>query len=406
MSASNAGKRKAKSIVSRRFDIRDVALRAKVSIATVSRTINGVPTVDKELAARVWKAVKHLNYYPDTQARGLVSGKSKLFGLLISEITNPFFPELIQGFEDIAVRHGYDVLISSTSHDPARMKICIRRLLERKVEGVAVMTFGIEAPLLDELAQRSIPMVFVDVLIDNPLSTTLVVDYKSGITQAVEHLRSLGHRLVGFVSGPLQQRSASLRKEALQAAVQELEMECRSEWLIEGDHTLEGGMRAVDQMLTIDPQPTAILCSNDMTAIGVLRVLAKNGIRVPEDVSVIGFDNIHLAEFVHPSLTTIQMSRKDLATAAFEALQSAVSPTGTDVVRERPRSIAIPTLLVVRQSTAAVSVRPSSRQVCGSKATVSTEVNPRPEKKTAAKVNSAKVSLAKTDPSKIDTARE
>ncbi len=103
-----------------RSDIRDIASPANVSIATVSRTINGVPTVDKRLAARVWKAVKQLNYYPDTQARALVSGRSRLFGLMISEITNPFFPELIQGFEEIAERHGYDILISSTSRDPAR----------------------------------------------------------------------------------------------------------------------------------------------------------------------------------------------------------------------------------------------------------------------------------------------
>jgi LacI family transcriptional regulator len=332
-----------------RFDIRDVAQRAKVSIATVSRTINGVPTVDKELAARVWKAVKQLNYYPNTQARALVSGKSKLFGLLISEITNPFFPELIQGFEEIAVRHGYDVLISSTSHDLARMEVCIRRLVERKVEGVAVMTFGIEAPLLDQLADRAIPLVFVDMKIANPLSSTLVVDYMSGITQAVEHLCALGHSRVGFVSGPLGQRSAFLRKQAFQDAMSKIGAKQSSAWMIEGDHTLEGGMRAAEELLTLKHQPTAIMCSNDMTAIGALRVFAKNNLRVPEDISVIGFDNIHLAEFVHPSLTTVQMSRHDLARGAFEALQSAVGHVNG---AERKREIYIPTRLVVRQSTA------------------------------------------------------
>ncbi len=358
----STGKRRAAAPGQRRFDIRDVALRAKVSIATVSRTINGVPTVDKEMAARVWKAVKHLNYYPDTQARGLVSGKSKLFGLLISEITNPFFPELIQGFEEIAVRHGYDVLISSTSHDPARMEVCIRRLLERKVEGVAVMTFGIEAPLLEELAQRSIPMVFVDMTIDNPLSSTLVVDYKSGITQAVEHLHALGHSRVGFVSGPLRQRSAFLRKQAFHDAAEALAIECPTLWQIEGDHTLEGGMRAAEQLLALKSQPTAVLCSNDMTAIGALRVLAKNNILVPEDFSVIGFDNIHLAEFVHPALTTIQMSRQDLARAAFEALRSTVEPVENDKVTGRTRETSIPTVLVERQSTGPVPLRAAGTQ--------------------------------------------
>jgi DNA-binding LacI/PurR family transcriptional regulator len=347
-----ATRRKVKANGQHRFDIRDVALRAKVSIATVSRTINGVPTVDKELATRVWKAVKHLNYYPNTQARALVSGKSKLFGLLISEITNPFFPELIQGFEEIAVRHGYDVLISSTSHDLTRMEICIRRLVERKVEGVAVMTFGIEAPLLDQLADRSIPMVFVDMKIANPMSSTLVVDYKSGITQAVRHLWNLGHTRIGFVSGPLGQRSAFLRKEAFLEAMNEVGAKRSPALMIEGDHTLEGGMRAAEHLLTLKQWPTAILCSNDMTAIGALRVFAKNNIRVPEDVSVIGFDNIHLAEFVHPALTTVQMSRQDLARGAFEALKAAVEQANAV---DRKREIFIPTLLVVRQSTARVA---------------------------------------------------
>ena len=351
----SAGKRKAAGPGQRRFDIRDVALRAKVSIATVSRTINGVTTVDKDLAARVWKAVKHLNYYPDTQARGLVSGRSRLFGLLISEITNPFFPELIQNFEEIAVRHGYDVLISSSSQEPARMETCIRRLLERKVEGVAVMTFGIEAPLLDQLAQRSIPMVFVDTVVDNPLSSTLVVDYKSGITQAVEHLQALGHTRIGFVSGPLSHRSAFLRRQAFQDAARSRGIDSQGEWLIEGDHTLEGGMRAAEYLLTLRSRPTAILCSNDMTAIGALRALAKNNVRVPEELSVIGFDDIHLAEFVHPSLTTIQMSRNDLARAAFEALQRTVERPETLKAGERRRDSPIPTTLIIRQSTALAS---------------------------------------------------
>src|SRR6202453_3124839 len=117
----------------KRLSIRDVARHAKVSIATVSRTINRVPSVDKKLAKRVFAAIEELNYYPNTQARALVSGRSRLFGLLVSEITNPFFPELIQGFENIAVENGYEVLVSSTNYDPKRMSHCIRRMLERKV---------------------------------------------------------------------------------------------------------------------------------------------------------------------------------------------------------------------------------------------------------------------------------
>src|ERR1700742_1091419 len=146
-----------------KMDIRTVAQLAKVSIATVSRTINRVSTVNPQMAKQVWEAIEKLNYFPNTQARALVSGRSRMLGLIVSEITNPFFPELIQGFEDVAVENGYEILIGSTNYDPERMQRCIRRMVERNAEGVAVMTFGIEQPLLDQLADRKVPLVFVDV---------------------------------------------------------------------------------------------------------------------------------------------------------------------------------------------------------------------------------------------------
>ena len=336
----------------RRLDIRDVAKHARVSIATVSRTINRIPTVDKQLADRVWKAIAELNYFPNTQARALVSGRSRLFGLLISEITNPFFPELIQGFEEVAVANGYEILIGSTNYDLASMTVCIRRMLERNVEGVAVMTFGVEQPLLEELSSRDIPMVFVDAGPPSPLVRALIVDYRKGILEGVRHLAALGHRKLSFISGPLRQRSSQLRKEAFLSALEEMRLRSNPDWLIEGDHSLEGGMRTMEQLLGQSRLPTAVMCSNDMTAIGGLRVLTRAGLRVPQDMSIIGFDDIHLAEFVYPPLTTVRMSRSDLARGAFEALRSVAEND------ERPESahlLNVSTTLIVRQSTAPVS---------------------------------------------------
>ncbi|MFZ0663865.1 MAG: LacI family DNA-binding transcriptional regulator [Acidobacteriaceae bacterium] len=332
----------------RRLDIRDVAKHARVSIATVSRTINRVPTVDKRLAERVWKSIEVLNYFPNTQARSLVSGRSRLFGLLISEISNPFFPELIQGFEEIAVSNGYEILIGSTNYDLGRMDTCIRRMLERNVEGVAVMTFGIEQPLLEELASHDVPMVFVDTAPPVPLVRALLVDYHKGIREGVQHLAALGHRGFSFISGPLQQRSSQLRKEAFLQSLGEIGVAPETEWIIEGNHTLEGGMVAMEKLLKGPELPTAVMCSNDMTAIGALRVLAHSGLRVPEQMSVIGFDDIHLAEFVYPPLTTVQMSRNDLARCAFEALREIRENRGNP---EKRIQRMIPTRLIVRQST-------------------------------------------------------
>ena len=185
------------------MDIREIAKRAKVSTATVSRAINRVPTVNPNLAKRVWKIIEELDYYPNTQARALVSGKTRIFGLIVSEITNPFFPEIVQSFEDIAVQHNYEILLTSTIHDPKRMEISVRRMIERRVEGVAVLTFGMEESLLEGLRFRKVPLVFVDVAPRSPGMSNIRINYLQGIRQAVQHLAALRHTRIAFVTGPL-----------------------------------------------------------------------------------------------------------------------------------------------------------------------------------------------------------
>ena len=331
-----------------RMDIHTIARAANVSIATVSRTINNVPTVNPKIAKRVWEVIDELDYFPNTQARALVSGRSKLFGLIVSEITNPFFPELIQGFEDIAVANGYEILVSSTNHDPKRMSHCIRRMLERKVEGVAVMTFGIEEPLLDQLAKRKVPLVFVDIGPTRPGISLLKVDYRHGILQGVQHLAALGHKDIGFISGPLTLHSAQSRRTAFSTSLKECGIALNPTWIIEGDHTMEGGIASMEHLLAAATIPTAVLCSNDMTAIGVLHKLYRAGLRVPDDLSVIGFDDIHIAEVTIPPLTTVQMSRFEIARAAVTALRILVEEP-----ENSQREYNIQTDLIVRESTGA-----------------------------------------------------
>jgi LacI family transcriptional regulator len=328
------------------MDIHTVAQLANVSIATVSRTINHNASVNPKMANRVWEVIRELNYLPNTQARALVSGRSRLLGLIVSEITNPFFPELIQGFEDVAVEHGYEILIGSTNYDPERMKSCIRRMIERKAEGVAVMTFGIEEPLLDQLADRKIPLVFVDVGPERPGISLLRVDYHHGIRQGVQHLAALGHRDIAFVTGPLSLHSAHSRLAAFQRAMQECGIVVDTRWIVEGDHTMEGGIAAAEKLLTGARLPTAVMCSNDMTAIGVLHKAYRAGLRVPDDLSIIGFDNIHITQMTIPPLTTIQMSCFDLAREAVMALRAHVEQTPAP-----KRDYPIETQLVVRETT-------------------------------------------------------
>ena len=328
--------------------IRDVAARAGVSIATVSRAVNSISTVNPELARRVWKAVEEVGYLPNTQARALVSGRSRMLGLIVSDITNPFFPELVQEFENLAVAQGYEVLIGSTNYDPARTESLIRRMLQRNVDGVAVMTFGIEEELVQKLVDRGFPLVFVDAGPQLENIRVLKVNYGEGIHQAVQHLAALGHRQIGFISGPLRLRSAAARREAFIKAMRDLGLNVPKQHLVEGDHTMEGGIAAMETLAELSSLPTAVVCSNDMTAIGALHALYRTTHKVPDDVSIVGFDDIHLAQFMLPPLTTVQMSCKELAVAAVDALRAGIEPNHP---KAKQTEWHIDTRLVVRQST-------------------------------------------------------
>ena len=330
------------------LDIRDVAKRAKVSTATVSRTINQVATVDTQLAKRVWKAVAELGYYPNRQARALVSGKSRVFGLIVSEITNPFFPEIVQTFETVAVEHNYEILLTSTIHDPKRMELAVRRMIEGRVDGVAILTFGMEDELLAHLRFRNLPLVFIDVGPKAPRVSNIRVDYAHGIRQAVQHLAAMKHERIGFVTGPLRLRSAAVRRDAFEESMREIGLPVKPEFIVAGDHRLEGGKRALQDLYKLREQPTALLCSNDMTAIGVMRQAFDLGIAIPRDLSVVGFDDIRMADFVIPPLTTVQMSQTELAKLAFDALLREVkrddpTPDGTEYL--------LTTQLILRSST-------------------------------------------------------
>lgn len=327
-------------------DIYAVANLARVSIATVSRTINNVPTVDPRLARRVWKAVESLGFSPNTQARALVSGRSHLLGLIVSEITNPFYPELVQGFQDLAVEKGYEVLIGSTNYDPQRMEQCIQRILERKVDGIAIMTFSVEEQLLARLAGRNVAFVFVGVAPPESSFTGIEVDYSNGIREGIEYLAVLGHRNIGFISGPLYSPSVRARKDAFEQAVAKIGLTSRDEWMPEGDHTPEGGIAAMKRILTDSELPTAIMTSNDMMAIGALHAISDAGYRVPDDFSVIGFDDVSMAQFTLPPLTSVRMSPRELGRCAVMALH--------DHLEQRPDAVpshyTVQTKLTVRKS--------------------------------------------------------
>jgi len=233
-------------------------------------------------------------------------------------------------------------------HDPKRMEMSVRRMLERRVEGVAILTFGMEEALLEGLRFRKVPLVFVDVAPPVARISNIKINYGRGIRQAVQHLAALRHEQIAFVTGPLKLRSAKARKDAFEESLREIGMRLDPELVVEGDHTMEGGIRALARLVQMPNRPTAIMCSNDLTAIGVMREAYEYGIPIPQQLSVVGFDDVRMAQFMTPPLTTIQMSQTELARLAFKALL-------TEVERESPAECGtqyeLDTDLVLRKST-------------------------------------------------------
>jgi len=332
------------------LDIREIARRAKVSHSTVSRVINKVSTVDPKLVHRVQAVIKEVGYRPNYQAQALARGRSHTIGLIVSEISggNPFFAEIILYFERAAVEAGYEVLISfaDTETDPNHVATCVDRIMERQVEGIAILTFGMEQGL-HPAKGAALPMVYAGA--DHPMEgiRNIRINYLSGIRDAVKHLADFGHTRIGYLTGQLQLSSMRMRYDALRKAVKLAGVLWDKDTIAECDHTLEGGAHGMARLLSSPNPPTAVLCCNDMAAIGALKTLSARGLRAGKDISLIGFDDLPLCLFTQPSLTTIRFSPRELATLAFHRLMDEIQDkkTATDYTYK--------TEFILRESTGA-----------------------------------------------------
>jgi DNA-binding LacI/PurR family transcriptional regulator len=329
------------------MNIRDVARRAEVSTATVSRVMSGSNVVSPATAERVRRVIDEMGYVANSSARTLSMGRSRLFGLLISDITNPFFPDLVYTFNELAVEHRYRAVFANTNYDPARMGASVQGFLEQKVEGIAIMTSEMSQELIAMIADKGIPMVFLDEPEAGTRFNYIEVDYTSGMIEAIEHLTALGHERIAFIGGPQELRSAARRQENFLRALEDRRINIDVNQLTVGNHRVDGGYWAMRRLLEHGRRPTAVLTSNDLTAIGAISAIYEAGLTVPKDISVVGFDDIEISSALNPPLTTVRLSRIEIATRAFFALYSASNrtpaPKGAQVVK---------TELVIRKSTA------------------------------------------------------
>jgi LacI family transcriptional regulator len=311
--------------------IRDVAKATGVSTATVSNVLNKTGKVGAATRRVVLSTVKRMGYVPDVHARHLASRDRRTLGIIISDIENPFFPEVVKGFETRARHLGYDVILSDTNYDPRRTREAADRMMEHKVRGVAVMTSEISIRLIHELARRRIAVTFLDLAPIRTYMSNLRIDYFSGVKQIVSHLHAQGHRRIAFVAGKPRLKSNVLRLEAYQQCMRDLGLEPGP--IIQGDLRFEGGMAAGKSISKLPVRPTAVIAVNDLTAVGVVKGLLSSGFRVPQDISVTGFDNTRLAEYSNPSITTVDVHRETLGQMAADALHdlsSSEEPQGRE----------------------------------------------------------------------------
>lgn len=323
--------------------MRDVAARCGVAESTVSHVINGTKFVAPATKEKIEEALREMNFHRDSHARRLARGHSNFLGLIISDIENPFYPGLIKAFETAALAHGFEVLLCTTNYDATRTDDAFRKMIENKSPGVAVMTSRVDPKMAKYLADHGVASVFLDSGGPGPRKSEIRVDYRKGVTAAVRYLHHLGHRDFALIAGPQNRASHLAYRLAVEAALAELKLKAR---IVEGNNDADTGAAAVQQLLATERFPTAILCSNDVTAMGATRALFKCGLRVPMDVSVVGADDIPFAALTQPPLTTVQMPRDRLGSLALELLQELLGKKSG-----KGKAVVLDTELVIREST-------------------------------------------------------
>lgn len=323
--------------------IKDVAQFAGVSIATVSHVVNGTRRVRPETRERVLAGVERLGYAPNLMARRLAGAPSQLLGVVVSDLRNPFFPEITTAFQDQALLREMDSIVMHTNYESHRTLVAVRRLIGLQVPGVAVLTSQIDRSIIELLRDKGLCAVYLDLGRVEPRISNLAVDYERGIAEALTHLRALGHRRIGFIGGRPRLHSACRRKTAFTSlATADPELDTR---VCDADFTVHGGYFACSRLVN-GWSPTAIVAANDLMAIGAMHCCWDRSLHVPDDVSIVGFDDITFAEYTQPSLTTVHVPRARIGMLAFESLWNMLSEPSHE-----GGETSVTTSLIVRRST-------------------------------------------------------
>jgi LacI family transcriptional regulator len=328
------------------MDMREIAKIAGVSSATVSRVINGSNLVRPETAERVRQVISETKFVPNGSATTLKYGRSGSYGLIIPDMTNPFFSEFLRSFEGILVAKRQDMLMALTDHRASRMQDTIHRMLVRQVDGVALLASEIETEPIETLIRNRVPLVTMDRRLVGQGLSDVTVNYATGLNQAVEHLYQLRHQKIGYIGGSSGLTISDHRLQAFVKAVERVGLKFDPKFLVTGNYRISGGEAAMAELLARKDRPTAIIAANDLTAIGALHALHKQGLSAPQDLSIIGFDDIELCDIFDPPLTTIRLPRHEMAERFANALESSAKDPHAD-----GKIYTVKTSLVVRGTT-------------------------------------------------------
>lgn len=326
-------------------NIKQVAQEAGCSTATVSYVMNKTRRVRPETARRVMAAVSKLGYSMSFAAQNLAARHSNIMGLVVSNIANPFYSELVRSFQDHALLRNMDTLVMHTNFDPQRTLASVQRLLGLRVPGVAVMTSEMNPTVPELLLENEVCAVYFDEGRVGPRQGNLAIDYRAGIQEGLEYLLALGHRRVAFIGGlPQFPVLLSRRNAFLEVAAAHPEL---AALVTDAEFTLSGAYFAAAKLLAATPRPTAIMTANDTMAFGAMHYAYDQGLRVPQDLSIIGLDNISFTEYTQPALTTINQPAEEIGRLAFESLWRMLGDE-----EQGGRNYDVRTSLVTRQSCA------------------------------------------------------
>ncbi|MCL4516581.1 MAG: LacI family transcriptional regulator [Firmicutes bacterium] len=328
--------------------IKDVAKKARVAPSTVSYVLTNSKKITEETRQRVIRAVKELNYVPNGVARSMKSRNTYLIGLLLSDVAHHLSFAIAKGVDEVAFKANYNVIFCNTHNESERESQYIRLLEERQVQGIIVASRRTEELTHTYLKSRQIPIVYANRYEPGESVSCVLVDNEAGGYAATKHLVDLGHRKIGFISGPSGRSSSRDRQRGYEQALHEARIPVDRELIRLGEYSVESGYKAMQQLLEL--RPTAVFAANDNMAIGAVNCIVESGWRVPEDISVVGYDNSIQSTFVHPALTTVDVPLPQVGEVAARILLDEISGRSAT-----PQSIRVKCNLIVRGSSGPVS---------------------------------------------------